>query len=343
VRAVRSLGHDLWAYAYMKTLRNRSLDLFYSVLLREPAELLPCVYTPTVGEACQKFGKLPLQRQSGCYVSLSDRGSVRQVLQEYASQNLTRNSDGTFACDCIVFSDGGRILGLGDLGTWGMGIPMGKLDLYTVCGGFDPRKTMPVIIDVGCGGPEMNTDRIVVRDHPLYTGLRQDRATEQSAAGTRVNSVYQGGNSLITEFMQAAADTFGKGCLLQFEDFNSNDAFPLLAEFKDKFLTYNDDIQGTAAVAVAGLLGAIKLRRPDCTNLVEALRQECFLFHGSGSANIGTMALLASEVGVPKAQLFATNSRGLLWRDADGKDGNFRNNEQKTFAQVGPRPSFDST
>merc|ERR1711988_2050712 len=144
-----------------------------------------------------------------------------------------------------------------------MGIPLGKLDLYTVCGGFNPSKTIPVIIDAGCTGPEGNSAGLVIRDSELYTGLKQDRVTHKSEAGTIVNSAYYGADSFIGEFMAAATELFGAGCLLQFEDFNSNDAFPLLAEYRDKYLCYNDDIQGTAAVTVAGLLGGIKLRDPD--------------------------------------------------------------------------------
>merc|ERR1719327_1298243 len=140
--------------------------------------------------------------------------------------------------------------------------------------------------------------------------------------------------------MTAATEVFGRKCLLQFEDFNSNDAFPLLAEYREKFLIYNDDIQGTASVAVAGLLGAIKLRKPECTDLISELRKGVFLFHGAGSANIGTMSLLANEAGVPKSQLNVTNSRGIIWKSADGKEGSFRNDEQKEFAQVG-KPTFD--
>merc|ERR1740138_1534219 len=178
------------------------------------------------------------------------------------------NNPSQYECQCIVFSDGGRILGLGDLGTWGMGIPIGKLDLYTVCGGFDPNRTIPVIIDAGCLDPEGNTAKLVIRDHELYTGCKQDRVKHKSEAGTQVNTAFFGPDSFIGEFMSAAKELFGKACLLQFEDFNSNDAFPLLAEYRNKFLSYNDDIQGTASVAVAALLGALKLRDPECTDLI---------------------------------------------------------------------------
>ena len=267
VHALSSLGHDLWTYAYMRIsvlnkqmffvfllhkkgrktcgtrshvglsgsgkLYDRSPDLYYATIAAEPAKLLPAVYTPTVGEACQKFGKMPLYRR-GCYLCISDRGHFKEVLREYAESELEKDEKGNYLCDCIVFSDGGRILGLGDLGTWGMGIPIGKLDLYTVCAGFDPSKTIPLIIDAGCSGPEGNTDRLVIRDSPQYTGMRQARTTHKSAQGTLVNSAYYGENNVIEEFMKAATELFGQRCLLQFEDFNSNDAFPLLAECRGK-------------------------------------------------------------------------------------------------------------
>ena len=223
VRGLMALGQNLMAYAYMRTLYNVSPDLFYATLLASPQELLPVVYTPTVGEACQKFGRLPFFPR-GCYVAMSDRGRVAQVLQEYAAAELTQGADGRYLCDCIVFSDGGRILGLGDLGAWGMGIPIGKLDLYTVCAGVNPYRTMPVIIDAGCFGPEGNTDKIDIRGHKLYTGSKNERTTHTSDANTVVNSAYYGPTSLIGEFMTAAANLFGAGCLLQFEDFNSNGA-----------------------------------------------------------------------------------------------------------------------
>jgi malate dehydrogenase (oxaloacetate-decarboxylating)(NADP+) len=155
-----------------------------------------------------------------------------------------------------------------------------------------------------------------------------------------VNSPYYGEGNMIEEFMTAATEIFGKNCLLQFEDFNSNDAFPLLDEYREKFLTYNDDIQGTASVTVAGLLGAVKLRKPECTDLIGELAKETFLFHGAGSANIGALRLLAYEAKVPTSQLFVTNSRGVIWKNADGTDGSYRNDEQKEFAVVG-KPEFD--
>jgi len=332
VKGFMSLGHNLWAYAYLRALSAKNLDLYYGMLLTEPSMLLPVAYTPTVGEACQKFGSMPLYPR-GCYVSITDKGNLKAVLQEYAEQMLPKKSNGQYDCQCIVFSDGGRILGLGDLGVWGMGIPLGKLDLYTVCGGFNPNKTIPVMIDAGCTGPEGNSAKLVIRDHKLYTGLKQNRVKSKSSAGTDVNTAYYGKGSFIGEFMQAAVDLFGKGCLLQFEDFNSNDAFPLLAEYRDKFLTYNDDIQGTASVAVAAILGGIKIQKPRCTSLIEEACNLRFLFHGAGSANLGGAMLLMKGAGVPPTNIFITNSSGIIWKN--GKEGSFKNAEQEEVALIG--------
>ena len=329
-------GDDLKAYRYLRQLLGKDQKLGYATILAAPAKLLPIAYTPTVGEACQKYGTLPLQRR-GLYLSIEDKGNFAAVLKEYAASELTTDESGKPICDCMVFSDGNRILGLGDLGTWGMGIPMGKLDLYTVCGGFDPARTVPVIIDAGSGDPDRNTAGLEVREDPLYTGSKADRVRQQSEAGTEVNSAYYGEDSVIDEFMSAATDLFGRGCLLQFEDFNSNDAFPLLAEYREKYLCYNDDIQGTAAVSLAGILGGLKLRYPDCEDLLSKLQDETFLFHGAGTANLGAADLLVKEGGVSKERLFVTNSRGLIW--ADGEKGTFRNDEQKEYSYAG-KPSF---
>ena len=176
-----------------------------------------------------------------------------------------------------------------------------------------------------------NTARLEVREDASYTGSKRDRVVEQSAAGTRVNSAYYGEGNVIEEFMTAATDLFGTNCLLQFEDFNSNDAFPLLETYRERFLCYNDDIQGTAAVTVAGILGAIKLKNPAETDLIGALRKETFLMHGAGSANIGTLSLLQNEGKVPAHQMTVTNSRGIIWVSEDGEHGNFRNEAGETL------------
>ena len=254
---------------------------------------------------------------------------------------LPKDAEGKPQCECIVFSDGGRILGLGDLGAWGMGIPMGKLDLYTVCGGFNPYKTIPCIIDAGCTDASGNSAKLTIRDSPMYTGLRQDRVKHKSDAGTDVNTCYFGAESFIGEFMGAARDLFGPSCVLQFEDFNSNDAFPLLAEYREKHLSYNDDIQGTASVAVAAVLGAIKIMTPSSTDLIGQLRNLRVLLHGAGSANLGAASLLINEANVPASNVVCTNSKGVIWQSADGTEGTFRNHEQKAVAQVGKPEGYD--
>ena len=350
VRALMSLGNgtlNLMAYAYMRMLFAKNPELYYATLLAKPSELLPVVYTPTVGLACQNFGKMPFYRR-GCYLGVADKGRLKAVLEAYAASELTKKSaSGKFVVDCIVFSDGGRILGLGDLAAWGMGIPIGKLDLYTVCSGVDPYATIPVILDAGAYDASGNTDKLLVRDHSSYTGDTRERETHISEAGTVVNSCFYGEGNLIHEFMQAATELFtsnvGGVPLLQFEDFNSNDAFPLLAEYRDKYLTYNDDIQGTASVAVAALLGAIRISNGGTTDLIDELKKHVFLFHGAGSANVGAAALLVGEAGVPRSQVFMTNSRGVIWQAADGKSGSFRNAEQQQFAQIGEPSGYDPT
>lgn len=342
VRGFTSLGHMIWAYAYLRMLYHKDSRLFYRTVLAEPSFLMPIVYTPTVGEACQKFGQLPLLPR-GCYVSLADRGNLKAVLKEYADAMLPKDQHGQPQCQCIVFSDGGRILGLGDLGVWGMGIPIGKLDLYTVCAGFDPAKTIPVMIDVGCSDASGNAAKLTIRDHILYHGLKDNRQKHTSKAGTEVNSVYYGPDSFIGEFMSAARELFGRNCLLQFEDFNSNDAFPLLEEYRNKFLTYNDDIQGTASIIVAAVLGGIKLQKPECTTLLKELQGMKVLFHGAGSANLGGAQLLSAEVHMPPGAVVVTNSRGVIWKSDDGSKGTFRNDEQKAVALTGEPKGYDNT
>jgi malate dehydrogenase (oxaloacetate-decarboxylating)(NADP+) len=182
---------------------------------------------------------------------------------------------------------------------------------------------------------------LAIREHELYSGTKKDRVTSQSEAGTAINKIYYGKGNMILEFMEAAVDLFGKNVLLQFEDFNTNDAFPLLAEYRNKFLVYNDDIQGTAAVCVAAVMGSIKLKDPGCTDLIGALREQTFLFHGAGSANLGALSLLVEEAGVSRSKLYVTNSKGIIWKSENGAEGSFKNDEQKEFAMVG-KPTFES-
>eukprot|EP00656_Telonema_subtile_P028914 TRINITY_DN3169_c0_g1_i1.p1 TRINITY_DN3169_c0_g1~~TRINITY_DN3169_c0_g1_i1.p1 ORF type:complete len:419 (-),score=102.10 TRINITY_DN3169_c0_g1_i1:101-1357(-) len=214
-----------------------------------------------------------------------------------------------------------------------MGIPIGKLDLYTTCAGVDPNRTVPVIIDAGIHDRDGNTAKLDIRGHDRYTGLKQPRVCHKSDQGTVVNSAYYGEGNMIEEFMQASTEVFGPNVILQFEDFNSNDAFPLLEEYRTKFVSYNDDIQGTAAITCAGILGALKIKHPTETNLIGRIARERVLFHGSGSANLGAASLLHNEGGVPKSQIFMTNSQGLMWKSEEG--GTYRNDEQKEFCVEG--------
>lgn len=342
VRGFFTLGHLLYAYAYLRMLHYKDPNLYYAALWTDPAFLLPIVYTPTVGEACQKFGMLPFFPR-GCYVSISDCGKIKEVLAEYAECMLPKDSNGNYECQCIVFSDAGRILGLGDLGCWGMGIPIGKLDLYTVCAGFNPYKTIPVIIDAGCTDASGNSAKLTIRDHDLYTGLKQDRMKHEGESGALVNTAYYGACSLIEEFMTAATELFSEKCLLQFEDFNTNDAFPLLEAYRNKFLSYNDDIQGTAAVVVSAILGGIRLQKPGNKELIRELRKRKVVFHGAGSANLGSANLLRNEAGVPKESIVVTNSKGVIWKSESGNEGNFKNFEQKDVASIGQPSGYDHT
>jgi len=203
---------------------------------------------------------------------------------------------------------------------------------------------MPVMIDAGIYESEGNTAHIDIIHDDDYSGLKQGRVTHKSDAGTVVNSAYYEDTkgafkmNMIDEFMAAAVKVFGEHVILQFEDFNSNDAFPLLARQRTKFVAYNDDIQGTASIAVAGILGALKIKNPTEKNLIGLLPQESILLHGAGSANIGAAQLMHYEGKVPKSHIFMTNSRGLIWADEAGQ-GTFRNQEQKEFAQSG-EPEF---
>ena len=337
---ILALGHKIWAYAYFRVLHNRNPDMLYALILTDPKKYMPIAYTPTVGEACQKFGLMP-QFSRGCYVSIEDIGNIAAVLRDYAAAHLELGEDGKYCCDCIVFSDGGRILGLGDLGAWGMGIPIGKLDLYTAVGGVHPSRTVPVIIDAGVMDPLGNSAHIDIRGNPNYTGTLRDRVRVRNEAGALVNAAYYGEGNMIDEFMSAAVEIFGDKVLLQFEDFNSNDAFPLLKRTRSQYLTYNDDIQGTAAVTVAGILGALKLKYPQEKDLLTKVRNENIVFFGAGSANLGAASLLTSkDGGMPVSHIFMTGSRGLIWKSADGSHGTFRNNEQKSFA-ISPEPAWD--
>jgi malate dehydrogenase (oxaloacetate-decarboxylating)(NADP+) len=245
---------DLERYVYLSALQDTDETLFYRVLMADPARFLPLVYTPTVGEACLRFGHI-MRRPRGLYVSLKRKGRVREILRNWPERDVR----------FIVVTSGERILGLGDLGANGMGIPIGKLSLYTAAGGVPPELTLPVHIDVGTNNDTLLAD-------PLYLGLRQSRAPDEEL------------DELVEEFVSAVEAEFPT-CCIQFEDWAGDDAVRLLQRYRDRVCCFNDDIQGTAGVALAGVLGALRITGGRLTD-------QRFLFFGAGSAATGTAELL---------------------------------------------------
>ena len=246
---VREKATDLERYLYMIALQDRNENLFYRVVMNNIEEMMPILYTPTVGKACQEFQHI-YRTPRGFYVSLNDRGSIRELLQNWPHKDAK----------IIVFTDGERILGLGDLGADGMGIPIGKLSLYTACAGIPPTQCMPVMLDVGT-----NNERLL--NDPLYNGLERHRER---------GDLY---DELVDEFVTAASEVF-PGVLIQFEDFGNTNAFRFLKKFRDQACVFNDDIQGTGAVAVAGLIASLRITGGK-------LSDQKLLFLGAGEAGVG--------------------------------------------------------
>jgi malate dehydrogenase (oxaloacetate-decarboxylating)(NADP+) len=274
-------------YIYLSELQDRNERLYYQLLTSAPADYMPLVYTPTVGEACQKFGHI-MRRPKGLYVSLRRRGRIKEVLRNWPVKDVR----------FIVVTDGERILGLGDLGVCGMGIPIGKLALYTACAGVPPHHTLPVMLDVGTNNESFLED-------PLYPGLRTRRIEGQEY------------DDFLEEFVQAVQEVFPR-CCIQFEDFTNKTAMPLLARYRDRVCCFNDDIQGTASVAVAGLFGANRI-------LGKRLRDHSYLFFGAGSAAVGIADLVCQQMvreGLSDAEAHArcrlVNSRGLVTSETTG-------------------------
>ncbi len=264
---------DMEKYIYLSALQDTDETLYYAVLMSDPARFLPLVYTPTVGDACLHFGHI-VRRPRGLYVSIKRRGRVREVLRNWPERDVR----------FIVVTSGQRILGLGDLGANGMGIPIGKLALYTACGGVPPTLTMPVLIDAG-------TDNEALLRDPLYLGLRRARPADAEL------------DEFVEEFMTAVQEVF-PGCCVQFEDWAGDDAVRLLARYRDRFCCFNDDIQGTAAVALAGVLGALRITGG-------RLCEQTFAFLGAGAAGIGIANLLTESMALEG--LSAEQARARIW------------------------------
>ncbi len=270
---IRRKGYDIERYIFLISLLERNQTLFFRTLINNIEELMPLIYTPTVGQACKEFAHI-FRRPHGFYITPEDRGSISEILSNWPENDVR----------IIVVTDGQRILGLGDLGANGMGIPVGKLSLYVACAGIQPHQCLPVMLDVGTNNQEL-------LDDPLYLGYPAKRIEGNDY------------DELVEEFVTAVSDRYPKA-LLQFEDFLTPNAYKLLDTYRDRILSFNDDIQGTAAVALAGVQAAHRITGTNFTDIR-------IMFLGAGSAATGIGDLLVAAL--VDAGIDIEEARKRLW------------------------------